>query len=121
MRKVKVVAVQPTKNTLRRALKTFVNRCRLTTILSGTPESQVGTIFLENFDRTIATATVQNQVLKLRILLLEHTENCLLDELTLVVRRCDNGKSWIRHRFTLTSDAERNPVFVLRPPFAVRR
>ena len=53
---------------------------------------------LEDFYGPIVTATIQYQVLKVRILLLEHAENRLLDELTLVVRRCDNRKSWIRHR-----------------------
>jgi hypothetical protein len=84
IRQMHVIAVQPAQDISGRSPEPFIDGRRLTGILFGTPETEFRVMVLQNFDGVIRATSIEHQELEIRIRLVEHTPERLLDELALI-------------------------------------
>ena len=88
---MKVITVEPAEDVTGGPLKAFVDRRSLAGVFRGTPEGQVGTKLLQDFNGLIGASCIKNGKFKIRVVLTKHAVDRLHDEVTLVVRRRDHG------------------------------
>ena len=83
-RQVNVVAIYKTENFARGSFNTFVDGVNLAPILFAHPERESIFVAPDDIYSFIRTATVNNYVLEIRIILIEHRQDSLFEESSLI-------------------------------------
>ena len=86
-----VIAVQPVNDVAGSPAETLIDGIALPTVFFTHPVSKPVRILLNNLNRIICTAPVNDYILYVWIALIQHGENSILNILTLVVGGSDDG------------------------------
>lgn len=100
IRQQKVIAIDPNDKVARSPLKTLIDRVRLASIRFAGPVGQVSAILLNDFNASIRTSTIDDDVFKIRIILGQDGMNCSVEVSRLV-------QGWSHYRNTWTSLSRR--------------
>lgn len=98
---VGIIRVQPPEYLSSRKPKPFIDGVRLPVVFLGDPNKTVF-IFFKNLNRVVGRSSIDHQIFQVRIILIEHAEDRLLNISALIVRgRNDRDeRTWVFQRLS---------------------